>query len=723
MCVCVCVCACKHCTTIVMYTVITLLHVYINYKSILCDCACHFRPPTLEAWPKPPPPPTLHQPAAPPTTPLSPPSTRPPPSHTVHKAPASSQPPFDPAHHHTVDLLSITAYESTINNSSAIGISSQQQQQQHYQDLMLSHPPPVPHTNPPTSESCIGHTYSGIDTHPPKLSAGNSASGSEEGDGKVGLDVLTEVVEKSRDANSYSAQQKSPSVSCFTAQESHQPATLLSHESSPPLVMEPHSEDILWSSQYSTWSEDETGTSLSADTPISLGGAATGAPSTLLAPPPSVSLPPSLPLHSPNLPISVPTYSSTSQPHTFTHAHPHTLTPSQQQPLSISQFSNSILTPSTASGYSLTPVSFLPDPSPPPTTAGHTAQGGQDNTSGNQTQTSTSELPLGHSEGNVKHHLSEHIIRDTHLEPHQIGSIPVSLPHPNLSLATDDTDAVPTGQQDTPPCPDTSTEMTRSLDTTPTHTTLQIAAEIESDSDPSLSTVTTTPNLPLSHNVPNTTKYFDIVSQLASPLSPSSLQTAHPLTTHSLTTTTTSPPPPLPPSSTSAAVSLQEAFLRRKVDFVKQSQKRLEQIKTNVSERRIQSSLRSDSTRKQGSSVHGHPRQKAKKVFSKTENQTLETPSKLQSSSSTDCSKHPLPGKEKSGGGGDGKENRKRVVTFSSPVMCSSHSSGMFSPPLEHKGMNMCTVLSLLQFITSVHVHVHGFVCIVCLGCLFLSFT
>ena len=593
---------------------------------------------------------------------------------------------------------------------------------------MLSHPPPVPPTNPPTSKSCIGHTYSGIDTHTPKSSAGNSASGPEEGDGKVGLDVLTEVMEKSRDANSYSAQQKFPSVSCFTAQEPHQPATPLSHESSPPLVMEPHSEDTLWSSQYSTWSEDETGTSLSADTLTSLGGAATGAPSTLLAPPPSVSLPSSLPLHSQNLPISVPTYSSTSQPHTFTHVHPHTLTPSQQQPLSICQFSNSIPTPSTASGYSLTPVSFLPDPSPLPAIAGHTAQGGQDYTNGNQTQTSTSELPPGHSEGIVKHGLSEHINLDTHLEPRQIGSIPVSLPHPNLSLATDDTDAVPTRQQGTPPCPDTSTEMTRSLDTTPTHTTLQIAAEIESDSDPSLSTVTTTPNLPLPHNnMPNTAKCFDIISQLASPLSPSSLQTAHPLTTHSLITPTTSSPPPpplpLPPSSTSAAVSLQEAFLRRKVDFVKQSHMRLEQIKTNVSDRRIQSSLRSDSTRKQGSSVHGHPRQKAKKAFSKTENQTLETPSQLQSSSSTICSKHPLPGKEKSGGGGGGKENRRRVVTFSSPVMCSSHSSGMFSPPLEHKGMNMCTVLSLLQFITSVHVHVHGFVCIVCLGCLFLSFT
>ena len=109
-------------------------------------------------------------------------------------------------------------------------------------------------------------------------------------------------------------------------------------------------------------------------------------------------------------------------------------------------------------------------------------------------------------------------------------------------------------------------------------------------------------------------------------------------------------------------------------------------MKTNASERRIQSSLKSDNVGKQCSNLHFvRHKQKAKNTSNKT---VKLTPSKQQSSLPP-TSKHLLPDtcKVSSGGdGGSGKENCKRAVTFSSPVLCSSHSAGMFSPPLEHKG-------------------------------------
>lgn len=397
--------------------------------------------------------------------------------------------------------------------------------------------------------------------------------------------------------------------------------------SSPPLV-EPPSVDTLHSSQYSTWSEDEANIS-----PVTSDGA--GAPPPPRQPPVGSDRISTLylPSTTPNLPDSAP---PTLSPHLFTPSQP---------PLSTSQLTTSILTPSTATGHSLTSISSLPTPSP----IGHVLSG-QD-ASSNPTQISECSIGRPNTTGHNQN-------VDTPCPNLFESGSTVSLPRPNLSIATEDTEPMPLGQrtgQDTTPCPDVSTETAQSLDTTPTHATLRLpSGESESDSS------TTTSQLP-----PHTLKSFDISSQLPSPLYPSSLQTLH-------------------TSSTSGALSLQEAFLRHRADFVEHSRKRLEQVKTNASERRIQSSLKDDSTQKH-STIITHSRQKAKRPSEKTERKS---PSKLHplSQPHSSSTNYPPTSRSKDGDGVGGKENRQRAVTFSSPVSCSSHKSGMFSPPQEHKG-------------------------------------
>lgn len=597
--------------------------------------ATHYHPPPLHTV-------TSTAQPIPPSHPLTH-TIRPPPSSLItHRAPPAQQP-SGPAHQPRV---SITAHESTVYNSGA-------SQQHDHQDSTLPYPlhllltSSAHYSHVPMSTS---NQYTVTDTHitmpPVSASTGDSDSKPEE-DRKDDREeheiagVLVEDREESEVGGSYAGL------------GSDHAAVLRSPFSSPPLV-EPHSAETLRSSQYSTWSEDETSTTLSIDTPTNLKDV-TGAVSTSPASP-SVTIPPSLPLTTPNLAISVP---STLSPHTFTHS----------QPLSTSQPSKSVLTSSTVSSFSLTPVSFLSDPSPT-ATLGYTAFLREDTR-----QPPTSMFPVScPEEVHAAHgkimpgHNNQDIVtlRPDLFESGQSRSAPASLPRPNLSIATEDTDAMPLGHstsQDITPCPEVSTEAAQSLDTTPTHTTLQLPADY-SESDPSISPIKSTilpQNIP-----PHTSKSFDISSQLASPLSPSSLQTK----TH-----TTS----APPSTSTSALSLQEAFLRRKADFVKQSQWRSEQLKTNASDRQIQSSLEADNTRQH--KAKNQPKTPASKRHS------LPPSSAAGSGSST------LAGSSKGGGGCGGKENRRRAVTFSSPVLCSSHSSGRFSPPLEHKGTCMYNLL------------------------------
>ena len=193
---------------------------------------------------------------------------------------------------------------------------------------------------------------------------------------------------------------------------------------------------------------------------------------------------------------------------------------------------------------------------------------------------------------------------------------PSSLPRPDLSLATENSDPRQPSLQET-------SDTAVSLDTTPTHTTLHLPME-----DPPTAATTL--------------EQRNIEPDVVTPLSPSSLQT---VPSFSL------------PSTTSA--SLQEAFLRRKMNFVRESQRRLEQLKSNARERQVQSSLKSNSR------------------HSSTAQQSPRSPSSR----------------------GE-KENKKRVVTFSSPVLSSSHASGLSRSPQGGRGNLCCWVV---WWCTSLH--------------------
>lgn len=627
------------------------------------------RPPVREAWTKPPLPPgvslyrstdTLHHchpntstatpitpitlphplhtatTTAPPITPItlshSPPSTK---EHTAPLLQQQSQP--TPAHQDRVDPLTTTANDSTLDTSNLFPST-------HPLPTRTSQTTPIPPLSITAYDSTVDHSrvslledssqfhsrqtarvhYIPVSTSLPTdiqcvQVAATSGDGEEDDRG-----ANTSDVEDCRGIVRYAG----PLVQA--------------PPSSPPLV-EPPSVDTSHSSRYSTWSEDETHTKLS---PVTAGVA--GDPSSPRQPPVGSDRISTLPLPSktPTLPALTP---PTLSPHPFTPSQP---------PLSTSQLTTSILTPSTVTGYSLTSISSLPTPSP-------FGQSGQDTGSRPMEINSCPIGQVGTSQENATAGHNQDI--DTHCPNLFESGSTASLPRPNLSMATEDTETMPLGQrtsQDTTPCPDISIETAQSLDTTPTHATLRLPADSQSDSS------TTTPQLP-----PHSVKSFDISSQLPSPLYPSSSQTAGSLTIHTLSTSA--------PSSSSGPLSLQEAFLRRKADFVKHSQKRSEQVKINASERRIQSSLKDDSTQKR-STILSHSRQKAKKHFEKTARKSPSSKLHPLSQPPSSSTKYPLTGKSDGVGG---KENRRRAVTFSSPVLCSSYNSGMFSPPLEHQGL------------------------------------
>ena len=448
----------------------------------------------------------------------------------------------------------------------------------------------------------------------------------------------------------------------------------------PPVVQ---TNDINLSNEFSSLSDDVTANTL-----------ATRSSSTSLSSEPSPSLPINVPVVSTALPTFLQPFHASSKPYTplptfvtpysqltndmltsltisavplppstTISAQPYALMSSQSNIVTPS--SQPTLTPSTISNFTLTPVSFFPDPSPITTTIQDTESTVQQGSDGDQPQVYHNPAIVGFPETQ-----SILDVPCPNLYPSgQNTRTPATLSRPDLSIATEDTDQKPnrhnesTQSQDTTLCPEMSTDIPLSLDTTPTHTTLCLPADDESDPSILSNSPSTVSSKPLCSK-PN-----DLVS--APPPQTAQSLTITPLTTTSLT------------ASTASAGSLQETFLRRKLDFVQQSQKRLEQMKTNASERNIQSSLKSDNVGKQCSNLHFvQHKQKAK-------NKTVRlTPSKQQSTLPP-TSKHLLPDtcKVSSGGdGGSGKENRKRAVTFSSPVLCSSHSAGMFSPPLEHKG-------------------------------------
>ena len=353
---------------------------------------------------------------------------------------------------------------------------------------------------------------------------------------------------------------------------------------------------------------------------------------------------PSLLLHPPTVSTAAPT------------ALAYSLALSQPTP---SQLTNSMLTPSTVSGFSLTPVSFLADLSPLITTTGHTEPSVAQGRDGEETQAHVPGAKSLERMQSVSAALD--VPRPNVCESGQTMTTPTLLSRPDLSIATEDTDPKLPGHRNASKSlimawPEVSTDTVASLDTTPTHATLHLPADFDTKSDSSASRANThTSNSVISFNSRPLSLGPD------SPLPPSSLHTVDTTLTTDLPTTTSS----ASTATATTSASLQEVFLRRKMDFIQQSQRRLEQIGTNATERRIQSSLRSDS-------VVQNQQQRA---VMKTDKQT---PDKQHSS----LPNQPRPESVRGGG----KENRKRTVTFSSPV----RSPGMSSPSSEHKGVCTC---------------------------------
>ena len=115
-----------------------------------------------------------------------------------------------------------------------------------------------------------------------------------------------------------------------------------------------------------------------------------------------------------------------------------------------------------------------------------------------------------------------------------------------------------------------------------------------------------------------------------------------------------------------SGLSLQEAFLRRKKEFVKKSQRRLKQIKATIEKQKAQQTSTSKPT-----SGHKHStgdtytskESTSKSLFGSLQRQELESR----------------------------VENRRRVVTFSSPLLQNPDSTGTFKPPVRHRGTCVCT--------------------------------
>ena len=551
-------------------------------------------------------------------------------------------------------------------------------------------------TGLPSSPLSVSIDSSNSDSH--------SEVGSEDevrGDGQERLEILSEVRERSKGNGA--------GISSGVSEPQY-PASLYSPSASPPLVEPPSTDTLQHSSQHSTWSEGETSTTLSVDGPANPKTPVDAQTATSL-PATSVSLPQFTAQN--RLPVVAPTLHSPSQP------------------FSASQLSSSVLTPSMISGFSLTPASFLPDPSPSPPIA--VSQWGKftpsaveytpfsvRETGSRGAQTSK----LGHPEKSASVKLtfappSGHSNQDTipRPNPSELGhssSTPANLLRPNLSIATDDTERGRYASQDSTPCPEVSIGTAESLDTTPTHTTLHLPLDDSEFPSPSTSSTTSTLALAAPPLQPlHTLKPFEISSRLVSPLSPSSLRATDSLMLQQHTSSPPPPPSPPPAEPSSSAFSLQQAFLRKKTDFVEQSRRRLEQLKTSASERRIQSSLQADGTQRLGA-VRNKPHGKPKKPPSRSEKQpkTSTAPQNTQHPSLHRSSSLPpstlySTGRPTAGSGSDGnvtstggkenrKQNRKRAVTFSSPVL-QSRGTGMFSPPDEHKGN---------VIITNLYVHV-----------------
>ena len=610
------------------------------YMYMYIHVALTFRHLTHEAWSKLPHPPNYSSYTHPLST-LQPTASHPPKQSTLQPPsqvlPSPQPPNVLSSSRQGVDPLSITGYESTFNTSGELSFQQQQEStspSQSLQDLQL------PHLITPSTADQLSVSKM-RDPEEIKRSVGNDQISGDLED--VECDV---AVSRGSDVLS-----------------------------SPPLVTEPQSEDTLHSSQYTSWSD--SGTNLSADTPTAPSGAQS---TTLELPPPpaptSLSLAPRLPVFTlssheftpsqPHVPPQDHTYQSTPpQSNIFTTPHHH--------PMSISQYSESVIAPSTLSSLNQTPTaSFLQDPSPIADPVGHSGYPRQDTDRQAPTDVSNIECP-GRKRENAPSCSQGLIISGS--DAYKVGGIRTSLPRPDLSMATEDTDP----GQHTAPYPDMNSEIAQSLDTTPTHTTLHLPGD-ESESDPSISTTTTAPSDPnvlLSHTFePHISS--DLVSHPH--VSPSSQKTATSLNTQTS--------PPLSDTSTAIVTnSLQEAFLKQKKDFVQQSRKRLEQLKSNASERRIQSSLKPEQR-------HGvfHSSQNAAKSSEKTDKWKQKAPGRQSLSlhpppTSTSGKHSPLLNNSECDRGG--KENKKRAVTFSSPVLCSSHSSCMFSPPLEHKGIQL----------------------------------
>ena len=406
-----------------------------------------------------------------------------------------------------------------------------------------------------------------------------------------------------------------------------QPPPLFSPPASPPLVEPP---SILYASQDTT---RDTSSTISVDSP-----------KTTISP----CAQRDTPTVTPTLPTSATTWplpraaqdgqgpqipASVSLP-------PYTLTPSLPAHLpSISQLSTSIVTPSTISSLSLTPSSLDPSPLPLSPSQGYTAEVSYSTGLGSPVLLTSSGVGLQMSErdgperlmpiGEEKSGFSGHGSQDSIAcpDPPESGHRNTArFSCPNLSLSTEEHEVTlpATGQQysqESSLSGDTSTE---GLDPTPVHVS-PVLQQLES--------------APTSASATVALRTLSPVAPLPQPSPPPSLSS-------------------LPPPPSSSSLSLQEAFLKSKADFVKQSQQRLEKVKADASEKRVQAAIQRDT---------GHLRDKPKAMAGRSKVVRDHYHPALTASRSA------------------GKENAPRMVTFSSPVL-QSQAGGMFSPPDIHKG-------------------------------------
>ena len=123
-----------------------------------------------------------------------------------------------------------------------------------------------------------------------------------------------------------------------------------------------------------------------------------------------------------------------------------------------------------------------------------------------------------------------------------------------------------------------------------------------------------------------------------------------------------------------SGLSLQEAFLNRKKEFIKQSQKRLEQIKASIAEQKAQPAS----------------------GFKQTSHYAHSTPVSLKPSHSKPSVSGTRPqSKRQDSGIGTVAEKKQRVVTFSSPLLQNQDGTGMSSPLTTSKGI-VCVAIAVI---------------------------